>query len=350
MRIVNLVENTAGADSCGYEHGLSFYVETERHRLLVDSGATDLFLHNAETLGIDLRQVDAMVLSHGHYDHGGGIPAFVKINPHAKIYMQRSAAGDYYHIEEDLEKYIGLDKKVMHMPQTVFVDGDQKLDEELYLFSGIQKRNPVSAGNLKLKRREGDSYVQDDFGHEQCLVITQDQRHILMSGCAHNGILNIMDRYYEIFHEYPDMVISGFHMKKHGAYGPEEQEEIRKTAEALADTHAVFYTGHCTGQQAYEIMKEIMGDQLMPIHSGMEIFISAQIREENELLSDAVKKLLEVMEYDIPYTSKVLMEKLGLRSREGFRRNYLHPAIELNLVRMTIPDKPNSRNQRYMKA
>lgn len=77
--------------------------------------------------------------------------------------------------------------------------------------------------------------------------------------------------------------------------------------------------------------------------------IAVQINEENEYLSETVKKLLAVMEYDIPYTSKTLMERLGLKSREGFRRNYLHPAIELNLIRMTIPDKPNSRNQRYIK-
>lgn len=78
--------------------------------------------------------------------------------------------------------------------------------------------------------------------------------------------------------------------------------------------------------------------------------ISVQLSDENEHLSESVKKLLEVMEYDIPYTSKALMDKLELKSREGFRKNYLHPAIKLNLVRMTIPDKPNSRNQRYMKT
>ena len=77
--------------------------------------------------------------------------------------------------------------------------------------------------------------------------------------------------------------------------------------------------------------------------------ITIQVNEEDEYLSETVKNLLDVMEYDIPYTSKTLMEKLKLKSREGFRRNYLHPAIELNLIRMTIPDKPNSRNQRYIK-
>lgn len=77
--------------------------------------------------------------------------------------------------------------------------------------------------------------------------------------------------------------------------------------------------------------------------------ISMQISEENEQLSEYIKKMLDVMEYDIPYTSKALMEKLGLRSKEGFRRNYLRPAMDMNLIRMTIPDKPNSRNQRYIK-
>lgn len=78
--------------------------------------------------------------------------------------------------------------------------------------------------------------------------------------------------------------------------------------------------------------------------------VAGQISEENAGLSEGIKKLLEVMEYDVPYTGSALMEKLGLKSREGFRRNYLHPALELKLISMTIPEKPNSRNQRYVKG
>ena len=77
--------------------------------------------------------------------------------------------------------------------------------------------------------------------------------------------------------------------------------------------------------------------------------VSAQVSEDNEQLSEYLKRLLEVMEYDVPYTSNTLMDKLGLKSKEGFRRNYLRPAIDMNLIRMTIPDKPNSRNQRYVR-
>lgn len=77
--------------------------------------------------------------------------------------------------------------------------------------------------------------------------------------------------------------------------------------------------------------------------------VSAQISGDNKYLSEYLKRLLAVMEYDVPYTGNTLMEKLGLKSKEGFRRNYLRPAIDRNLIRMTIPDKPNSRNQRYVK-
>ena len=77
--------------------------------------------------------------------------------------------------------------------------------------------------------------------------------------------------------------------------------------------------------------------------------ISIQFSNDSELLSENLKRLLSVMEYDVPYTGKALMEKLGLKSREGFRRNYLRPAIDMNIIRMTVPDKPNSRNQRYVK-
>ena len=78
--------------------------------------------------------------------------------------------------------------------------------------------------------------------------------------------------------------------------------------------------------------------------------VSVQIHEDDERHTEYVKKLLAVMEYDTPYTSKALMQKLGLKSKETFRRNYLHPAEELNLIKMTIPDKPSSRNQRYMRV
>lgn len=93
MKIINLVENTKKGE-CLNEHGLSFYVETKKHKLLIDTGASDMFIQNAECLGVDLTQIDTVILSHGHYDHSGGLLPFAKLNPSAKIYLKDTADGD----------------------------------------------------------------------------------------------------------------------------------------------------------------------------------------------------------------------------------------------------------------
>lgn len=272
MKIINLVEDTKGGN-CLNEHGLSFYIETKKHKLLVDSGATDMFLRNANLLGVDLSQVDTFILSHGHYDHAGGLISFARINPDAKIYLKDSAGGDYYHLLPDNEKYIGIDKKIFDLLQIIKVKENLQIDDELFLFSGFNGNRYPLWSNQDLKQKVGNIYIQDDFSHEQCLVITQGEQHILMSGCAHNGILSILDRYSELFGAYPNIVISGFHMMKKKDYTQEEADYIRQTACELMRTKSLFYTGHCTGQKAFEIMKEIMGEQLRAFHSGSELKI-----------------------------------------------------------------------------
>ena len=267
MKIITLIENTCGHPDCAHEHGLSIYIETKKHKILVDTGATAAFLTNALILGIELNQVDIVVLSHGHYDHGGGILDFAKQNPHAKIYIQREAFGDFYHGE----RYIGIAKEIAALPQVCLLDGDFRLDEELSIFANVTGRRLWAESNLQLKRRVDGLVLQDEFEHEQCLVIKGEDKTVLLSGCAHNGILNILDRYKEIYKDMPGIVISGFHLKKKEEYSPGEVENILHTARELASCDTVFYTGHCTGQAAFDLMKPIMGDKLIQLHSGMRI-------------------------------------------------------------------------------
>lgn len=118
------------------------------------------------------------------------------------------------------------------------------------------------------------------------------------------------------------------------------ESQIEKFQEEYYNTIA---TCHVNGDSTVFI--DFMLSQIDKILDDISIQVSA-----DEGLPESIKRLLGVMEYDIPYTSKALMEKLGLQSKEGFRRNYLRPAIDLDLIRMTIPDKPNSRNQRYIKV
>lgn len=271
MKIINLIENTKGQEECLYEHGLSFYIETEKHKILMDTGSTDAFIHNASVLGVELTQVDTVIVSHGHYDHAGGVMAFAEVNPCARIYMQQSAGRDYIHLKEDQERYIGINKQILELPQLQMLDGDLTLDEEAEIFTGVTGRRMWAKSNRELKCKGENGLVQDTFDHEQYLRIRQDGRQILLSGCAHNGILNILDAYKERYQQYPDIVISGFHMAQKREYDSEDIRMIQDTARELKQTGAVFYSGHCTGKTAFQIMKEIMGDSLRELHSGMAI-------------------------------------------------------------------------------
>lgn len=273
MRIVNLIENTAGAEGCVYEHGLSFYIETGKHRILVDTGASGGFSANAEKLGIDLRQVDMVVISHGHYDHTGGLLPFVEQNPQARIWMQRLAGEQYYHKNETMERYIGIDPQILALPQIQWVDGDQEIDRGISLFGQVGGRRLWPEGNGELKRKTGEGFVQDTFLHEQYLVLEEEGKHVLLSGCAHNGILNILDRYREIHGDEPDIVISGFHMSRRSAYGEGDLALIRETGEELRKWNTQFYTGHCTGELPFQILREVMGNQVVYVHSGQEIWL-----------------------------------------------------------------------------
>lgn len=272
MKIVTLVENTPGGEGCVFEHGLSFYIQTDTQKILLDTGASEAFLQNAQRLGIDLAQVDMMVLSHGHYDHAGGILAFVKANSKAPIYMRPTAVKAYYNDRPTGAKYIGMDQRIFTLDRIIFTEEVHVLSDQISLFSGVTGRRLWPEGNRQLKCLENGEYTQDIFDHEQSLVIREQDRSVLISGCAHNGILNILDKYQELYGAAPDMVITGFHMKKNAPLTEAEKEIVKSTArELITYQNTSFYSGHCTGEEAFGIMKEIMGEQLHALHSGERI-------------------------------------------------------------------------------
>lgn len=273
MKIANLIENTEGKSGCAFEHGLSFYIETANHKALMDLGQTDNSIKNAKELGIDLTAVDTVVLSHGHYDHSGGIMPFSRINHHAPIYMQQTAGGEYYaddgtKAEGPKYRYIGIDKEILSLPQIRLISGDYKIDDELELFTIKNRTHKLPFTNKRLLIKTRDGFIPDNFEHEHFLVINDEGKKILMSGCAHNGILSILDAYKEKYESFPDVVISGFHLMLKREYRENELEEVRDIAKELRSYSTKFFTCHCTGEAAFEEMKKIMGDQLEYVSSG----------------------------------------------------------------------------------
>ena len=260
MQIICLVENTAAVPACTPAHGLSLFIETAHSRILMDAGPSpELLRANAEALGVDLGSADCAVLSHGHYDHADGLPAASGI----PVYLHRRALGTFCSASPDgSRKYIGVSDAVRALPTLHPVEGLTRLTEDAFLFDGITGRRLWPAANLRLSAETAQGHQQDPFDHELCLVVEENGLRVLLSGCAHNGILNILDRFGEVCGGVPDVVISGFHMKKSAGYSHEEEAEISQTAKELTRFPCRFYTCHCTGLPAYEMMKEIMGAQL----------------------------------------------------------------------------------------
>ena len=268
MVIKTLVENTSLSTFYGCQHGLSFYVETKKHKLLVDLGQNQLFYENAAKLDVAIDDIDTVIITHGHYDHGGGLGTFLKHNNHARVYIHKLAFEDYYSMDGGKLHYVGLDMKYKTHPQCVFVEKDMRIDDELMLFTNVLERDYAAESNQSLKLRRDDKYVEDMFLHEQNLIVTENGKHVLFSGCAHCGIINILNRAEKMTGTQMDAVFSGFHLSNPKTGKTEELTTVDVIGRLLKGKKTHYFTGHCTGQIPFEILKNIMKEQVSYISAG----------------------------------------------------------------------------------
>ena len=262
MKIITLIENSAISDSFSSEHGLSLYIETKECKILFDAGQTDAFAINAEKLGIDLTAVDFAVLSHGHYDHSGGLQRFLQINQKAPIYLSKYASNPYYH---GSERYIGIDPNLLNCERLILTGETHIINENMALYSCNENTAPFPIDSAGLTVLQNGQYVDDLFLHEQYLLIEEKSKKVLISGCSHKGILNIAEWFK------PDILIGGFHFMNIDPSA--EAHKLNKAANQLLTYPTTYYTGHCTGTEQFSYMKSIMGNKLHSISSGSEIII-----------------------------------------------------------------------------
>ncbi len=258
MKVYCLIENTATSNDFLCEHGLSLFIDTGKHKILFDMGQGDAFIKNAKKLNLDLSKVDIAILSHGHYDHGGGLNAFLELNSSAPVYISQYAYLPHYN---GTEKYIGLDASLKDSSRLIFTGDLTNIDTGLTLFSCNDRKKLFDLGSFGLKQFKNDVLMDDDFCHEQYLLIKEDNKKILVSGCSHKGILNIASWFCA------DYIIGGFHFSKLPL-----DNTLCEYAEYLNGFNTEYYTCHCTGTEQYEFMKRKM-NKLNYISSGMCIEI-----------------------------------------------------------------------------
>ena len=257
MKITALLENTS-ARGLPTEHGLSLFVEMENCRFLFDMGQTDLFARNAETLGIDLNTADFAVLSHGHYDHGGGLATFLSLNEHAQVYMSGHAFEPHYN---GTAKYIGLDPSLQCSERIEYVAEKKEIASGLTIWNRPDAVSLVDFGSCGLNMVQDGAMQPEDFRHEQYLLAEENGKRILFSGCSHRGILNIMHWFR------PDVLIGGFHLSKFPL-----DETLASYAARLNTYPTTYYTCHCTGTEQFRFMRESM-ENLHYLSTGESIMI-----------------------------------------------------------------------------
>jgi len=262
--IKTLAENTALTEEYACEHGLSLYIETENHKLLFDTGQSDLFIRNAKTMGVDLSQVDTVVISHGHYDHGGGLEYFLAINDHAAIYINEHAFEPHY---GDTQNNIGLQKELLNNGKIILTGDHLPIDDELSLFTFNKEPRPFFMSSFGLTVMREKELCPDDFTHEQYLIIRDGDKSVLISGCSHKGILNIM-RWTMSYQPY--VVVGGFHLMKLDS-DSSNSVVLDKMAKELMLYDAKFFTCHCTGQQQYQYLKKSMKGKLNYLSAGQTV-------------------------------------------------------------------------------
>ncbi len=259
MKVTVLSENHVSSKGLYSEHGVSFFVQTRDKTILFDMGQSGLFLKNAHILGIDVSKVDAAVLSHGHYDHGGGAIEFLNANKTSKLYVNENAFGSFY----SPNGYIGLDKNLKTHERVVFTGKETPVFENVTLYSAenVEKTERSYSGDLE-KECDGKR-AEDDFSHEQYMLIEENGKRVLFSGCSHRGILNILQRFK------PNVFIGGFHLSALD-YGC---DELKYVGNKLSENDTVFYTCHCTGIEQYSYLKKMLTLRLNYINCGKSITV-----------------------------------------------------------------------------
>lgn len=254
------------------EHGLSFHIEAGGRSILFDTGQSDAFLENARELALDLSRIDAIVLSHGHYDHGGGIVALYDSLSPSVPPLYAGSGYDAVRLARGKSGTIDIGLPVpalpAHVPPPVLVDSMREIAPGIHVMpkAGITDGSQPAERLRKIDASDGSDGI-DDFSDELSLVIVEDDGIAIVTGCAHRGILNIARAAVLAFPGRPiKALVGGFHLIDLPA------ESLRRIALDLDSlgTRAVFCS-HCTGLQGFAALCETLRAPVAWLTCGMRI-------------------------------------------------------------------------------
>ena len=265
MKVTVLSDNTGCGELRG-EWGLSLHIEFNGKKYLLDTGGSELFLTNAEKLGIAVSEVDCAILSHAHYDHSLGMEAFFRVNSKSDFFVSPNAVENCYTGLGFLSRYIGLPKGVLsaYKERIRKPSGVAEIDTDVFVVPHSTDGLSKIGRRSRLYVRRGWRYLPDDFTHEQSLVFRAEGGLVIFNSCSHSGADVIMEEVAMAFPgERVKAYLGGLHLfRMNGSEVGEIAGKIKKTGLSRV------ITGHCTGDKAFTVLKACLGDIIERFHCG----------------------------------------------------------------------------------
>lgn len=272
-KIVTLVENEAGVHKgLRSEHGISFYVECHGKKLLFDTGQSRAFLENAEKLKIDIGKIDALVISHGHYDHSGGTRFLFEGGIKPPVWVGKGFFDEKYAKDGTTYEYVGNDfgEEYFKSVGVTYQEVDTEVQEILpgvYAVTQFERLFPDETANPRFWVLRKGSFEQDPFGDELSLVLDTPKGLVVILGCSHPGVKNILSTITKRFSRKIHAVLGGTHMVD--ATEGSVACSLQYFSEGLVDLLGV---SHCTGEKASkQIAERIEGS--FANHTGSMLWI-----------------------------------------------------------------------------
>ena len=279
MKIITLVDNRTQSKSLETEHGLSLYIKTDDNlKILYDTGQSDMFMRNALKLGLNMNEIDMVVISHGHYDHIGGLMGFLKTNKTSKVYLNSTIFDyEYFSVKNGVKKMNGFPPELLEYRERFVLLNKNTAFNNFWLITNIKQMYDTPKGNSILYRQNKDIEELDQFEHELILVINTQQGLCVLTGCGHNGVLNIVATVQEaVPHKEIHCLYGGFHLIDGKEYvDVETTDELSNIADELTKLlpNSKFFTGHCTGEKAIKVLSEKMEGKLNAFYVGKQLTI-----------------------------------------------------------------------------
>lgn len=274
MKVTTLIENSADENNILLsEHGLSFYIEADGKKILFDTGKSGDFIINADRLKINLSDLDYVVLSHGHYDHSGGFRNLVdKTGNRFRLIIGNGFFNKKYKVDEgNTYKYNGNSFDENYLKENgisakYVKEYTYTISENIMFFSGLKRKMEFEKLNQKFFIEKNGQYISDDFSDEIIMAVKVKNGLMVVLGCSHVGMVNILETIMERTNMPIYGIIGGTHLI--------EADELRlnSTISFLKEKNIqIVGVSHCTGEKAVEKIKSELGERFLYVNTGSVI-------------------------------------------------------------------------------